>query len=115
MMSVMRRWKKAFKYHKLIITVKKKLKGENSFEVSEAYISLAEVYQMKKDNISAIDLIKKAIEILEKLLKHKGTEPFNPELHNKGYFLIHWIQKLADIYEEELDMKLMVKNLSKII
>lgn len=40
----MRRWKKAFKYHKLIINVKKKLKGEGSFDVSEAYINFAEVY-----------------------------------------------------------------------
>lgn len=36
MMSVMRRWKKAFKYHKSMINVKKKLKGENSFDVAEA-------------------------------------------------------------------------------
>lgn len=70
---------------------------------------------MKKDNRSAIDLIKKAIEILEKLLKNKGTDPNNPELFNKGYFLIHWIQKLADIYEEEQEVKLMIKSLSKII
>lgn len=56
---------------------------------------------MKKDNKSAIDLIKKAVDILEKLLKLKGTEQFNPELFNKGYFLIHWLQRLADIYEEE--------------
>lgn len=97
----MRRWKKAFKYHKKIIDVKIKLKGENSFEVSEAYVNFAEVYQMKKDNKSAIDLIKKAVEILEKLLKLKGTDQFNQELYNKGYFLIHWLQKLADIYEEE--------------